>query len=376
MAAPATSNIICTILVSVGYKTHAEKSLSKKMAGSVEDVSRLIEMLRVKSYPAAVSEIKELQQFATSQGLVGDLQLWDVPYWSERYREHQYNYTEEELRPYFALPNVLDGLFSLAQRLFDIKIEEPTESEKQDIHLWNNDVRFFNIKDGKTGEYLASFFLDPYSRPAEKRGGAWMDGCLGRSRALNTKPVAYLVCNGSPPIGDEPSLMTYREVVTLFHEFGHGLQHMLTKVEYGDAAGISNVEWDAVELPSQFMENWCFDKNTLYTFAKHYKTNEPLPEELFEKVTKAKNYQAGLAMIRQLLFGSIDMQLHSTYDPSGKELTPFDIYQQIAPKYTVIPPLEDDKFLCGFSHIFAGGYSAGYYSYKWAEVMSADGEYV
>ena len=191
-------------------------------------------------------------------------------------------------------------------------------------------------------------------------------------KALSTKPVAYLVCNGSPPVGEKPSLMTFREVETLFHEFGHGLQHMLTRVEYGDAAGISGVEWDAVELPSQFMENWAYDKPTLYKFAKHYSSGDPLPLDLFDKVKKAKNFQSGLGMVRQLLFSAVDMKLHSEYDPSDASQSPFDVFQSIATNYAVVPPLKDDRFLCSFSHIFAGGYSAGYFSYKWAEVMSAD----
>jgi oligopeptidase A len=188
---------------------------------------------------------------------------------------------------------------------------------------------------------------------------------------MGKKPVAYLICNGSPPVGDKPSLMTFREVETLFHEFGHGLQHMLTRVEEGDAAGINNVEWDAVELPSQFMENWCYDRPTINNFAKHYETGEPIPEELFQKIKNAKNFQAGLKMLRQLFFGSMDMQLHSSFDPSG-EKTCFDVQHELAKEFTVVPPLPEDRFLCAFGHIFAGGYSAGYYSYKWAEVMSAD----
>eukprot|EP01038_Epipyxis_sp_PR26KG_P012317 gene12317-16521_t len=352
----------------LGYKSFAEKSLSAKMAPSVDAVLELIEMLREKSMPAAIKEIHELKEFARSQGFTDDLSLWDIPFWSERLREKQYEFEEEELRPYFSLPIVLNGLFKLARRLFGVIIE-PADGQAQ---VWSDDVKFFNIKDEKTGEYIASFYLDPYSRPAEKRGGAWMDVCLGKSKVLERKPVAYLICNGSPPVGDKPSLMTFREVETLFHEFGHGLQHMLTKVEHGDAAGINNIEWDAVELPSQFMENWCYDRPTLYEFARHYESNEPLPEELFQKIKAAKNFQAGLQMIRQLFFGAMDMQLHSDkFDPFGNK-SPFEIQHELAKIYTVIPPLPEDRFLCSFGHIFAGGYSAGYYSYKWAEVMSAD----
>lgn len=353
----------------LGYKCHADKSLSKKMAPNAAAVLDLIEMLREKSMPAAMKELDELRLFAKAEGFTEELSLWDVPFWSERMREKLYEFQEEELRPYFALPTVLEGLFKLANRLFGVTIV----SADGTAQVWNEDVRFFNIIDDSTGEHIASFYLDPYSRPAEKRGGAWMDTCLGKSRVIGTKPVAYLTCNGSPPVGDKPSLMTFREVETLFHEFGHGLQHMLTRVEHGDAAGINNVEWDAVELPSQFMENWCYDKSSLYEFARHYETGEPLPEELFNKIKAAKNFQAGMMMIRQLFFGAMDMQLHSEqFDPYDDKQSIFTVQHELAKKYTVIPPLPEDRFLCSFGHIFAGGYSAGYYSYKWAEVMSAD----
>ena len=236
------------------------------------------------------------QSFAVSKGFSEPLALWDIPFWSERLREESYGYEAEQLKPYLSLESVLTGLFDLAERLFGVKVE-PADGQAQ---IWNENVRFFNIRDKATGEHIASFFLDPYARPAEKRGGAWMDVCVGRSKVLDRKPVAYLVCNGSPPVGDRPSLMSFDDMETLFHEFGHGLQHMLTRIEHGDAAGatirdmldtnymiflgINNVEWDAVELPSQFMENWCYDKPTLFGFAKHYETGEPMPEELFEKV--------------------------------------------------------------------------------------------
>ena len=352
----------------LGFKSHAEKSLSRKMAPNAKAVLDLIEQLRVVSYPAALKELDELKAFAKSKGFNDEITLWDIPFWSERLRENRYEFSEEELRPYFKYENVLDGLFALSSRLFAITIK-PADGEAQ---VWNSDVRFFKIYDNRNGEHIASFYLDPFSRPSEKRGGAWMDAPIGKSRVMNTKPVAYLTCNQSPPVGTKPSLMTFREVETLFHEFGHGLQHMLTTVPHAEAAGISNVEWDAVELPSQFMENWCYDKKTLYGFAKHYETGEPLPLDLFEKVKAAKLFQSGLQMMRQLFFGSIDMELYSdNYDPYGK-VTPFEVQQNLAKKFTVIPPLPEDRFLCSFGHIFAGGYSAGYYSYKWAECMSAD----
>lgn len=352
----------------LGYECFADMSLASKMAPNTQAVADLTEMLLAKAYPAAQRELEEVKAFAVAAGCNDELNLWDLTFWGERLREKQYEFEEEELRAFFPLPSVLNGLFELAERLFGVKIQA-ADGEAQ---VWNDSVMYFNIHDATTNEYIASFYLDPYSRPAEKRGGAWMDVCVGKSRVLNKKPTAYLTCNGSPPVGDKPSLMTFREVETLFHEFGHGLQHMLTKVEYGDAAGINGVEWDAVELPSQFMENWCYDKPTLYSFAKHYETGEPLPEVLFEKVKAAKNFQAGLQTIRQLFFGSMDMHLHSqAYDPNGNK-TIFDVQNELAAKFTVMPPLPEDRFLCAFGHIFAGGYSAGYFSYKWAEVMSAD----
>ena len=327
-------------------------------------------MLREKALPAAKKELEVLTEFAKSNGFDGEsLALWDVPYWSERQSEKLFGFEEEELRPYFALPNVLSGLFGLCSRIFDVRIEEA----KGDAPVWHPDVQFFKVLDGPTGEHLASFYLDPYARPEDKRGGAWMGTCVGSSKVLDRKPVAYLTCNGSPPVDGKPSLMTFNEVTTLFHETGHGLQHMLTEVEHAPAAGINGVEWDAVELPSQFMENWCYDEGTVYGagMATHYETGEPLPRDLFDQLCAQRTYMAGSGMLRQLYFGVLDMELHHRYDPKGKE-SPFDVQKKNAAQYTVLPPLDDDRFLCAFSHIFAGGYSAGYYSYKWAEVLSAD----
>jgi len=351
----------------LGYPDYATMSLASKMAPSAASVTDLSEMLLAQAMPAAQKEMEELREFARGRGFAEELSLWDVPFWSERLREASYEYEEEELRAYFPLPSVLNGLFQLIERLFDVKVVEAAGQAQ----VWHDDVTFWHINDAATGTHIASFYLDPYSRPAEKRGGAWMDVCINKSRVMDKKPTAYLTCNGTPPVGSKPSLMTFREVETLFHETGHGLQHMLTQIPYGDAAGINGVEWDAVELPSQFMENWCYDKPTLYSFAKHYETGEPLPLDLFEKVKAAKNFQAGLGTIRQLFFGTMDMTLHSSaYDASKQSI--FDVQHELAARFTAIPPLPDDRFLCSFSHIFAGGYSAGYYSYKWAEVMSAD----
>lgn len=231
---------------------------------------------------------------------------------------------------------------------------------------------FFRVMDVDSGSHIASFFLDAYSRPGEKRGGAWMADCMGRSKVLGNKPVAYLTCNGSPPVGSKPSLMTFAEAETLFHEFGHGLQHMLTHVDESDVAGINGVEWDAVELPSQFMENWLYHKATVDDFAAHYETGEPLPADVFEKIRGSRVFMAGIGMLRQLQIGALDMELHGRYSPGAADTNAFDVQRRMATKYAVLPPLEEDRFLCSFAHIFAGGYAAGYYSYKWAEVLSAD----
>ena len=300
------------------------------------------------------------------------LQHWDIGFWAERQREEKFAFTSEELRPYFPLPQVLDGLFGLVKRLFGV-IVTPADGQAP---IWHEDVRYFQIAD-QHGETIAYFYLDAYSRPAEKRGGAWMDACINRRKIKENGtttirlPVAYLICNQTPPVDGNPSLMVFDEVETLFHEFGHGLHHMMTKVDYLGAAGINNVEWDAVELPSQFMENWCYDRKTLFDMAKHYETGEPLPEHYYQKLLAARNYMSGSAMLRQLDFSSVDLELHYRYSPHGQE-TIADVRQRIAKLTTVLPSLPEDAFLCAFGHIFEGGYAAGYYSYKWAEVLSAD----
>ncbi|MDZ7963264.1 MAG: M3 family metallopeptidase [Aulosira sp. DedQUE10] len=358
----------------LGFHNFAELSLASKMAPNVEAVEALLEELRRVSYDAAVKDLAALKAFAASKGAkeAADLKHWDISFWAERQREEKFSFTAEELRPYFPLPQVLDGLFGLVNRLFGVTVT-PADGQAP---VWHEDVRYFQIAD-ETGAPIAYFYLDPYSRPAEKRGGAWMDVCINRGKitengVTNVRlPVAYLICNQTPPIDGKPSLMTFNEVETLFHEFGHGLQHMLTQVDYTDAAGINNVEWDAVELPSQFMENWCYERPTLFGMAKHYETGEPLPEHYYQKLIAARNYMSGSGMLRQLHFSSVDIELHSRYHPGGAE-TPADVRQRIAKTTTVLPPLPEDAFLCAFGHIFGGGYAAGYYSYKWAEVLSAD----
>ncbi|MEB3343493.1 M3 family metallopeptidase [Okeania sp.] len=358
----------------LGFKSYAELSLASKMAPSVAAVEKLLEELRSVSYDAAYKDLEDLKAYAASKNApeANDLKHWDTSFWSERLREAKFSFTAEELRPYFPLPQVLDGLFALVKRIFGINITVADGTAP----VWHEDVRYFQVSD-ETNTPIAYFYLDPYSRPSEKRGGAWMNECVTRTKIVENGettlrlPVAYLQCNQTPPINDRPSLMTFSEVETLFHEFGHGLQHMLTKVDYAGAAGINNIEWDAVELPSQFMENWCYDRSTLFGMAKHYETGETLPEHYYQKLLAARNYMSGSAMLRQLHFALVDIELHHRYQPGGKE-TVVDVRKRIAETTTVLQPLPEDSFLCVFGHIFSGSYAAGYYSYKWAEVLSAD----
>jgi oligopeptidase A len=344
------------------------------MAPDVATVERFLEELRQASFTAAQQDLEDLRDCASAAGAAEaeNLGHWDLALWAERLREQRYDFNDEELRPYFPLPRVLDGLFTLVQRLFAVQVR-PADREAP---VWHEDVRFFRVYDDQERP-IAAFYLDPYSRPAEKRGGAWMDECVGRSRILAAPgqtvrlPVAYLICNQTPPVDGKPALMSFHEVKTLFHEFGHGLHHMLTTVDYGLAAGIHNVEWDAVELPSQFMENWCYHRETLMGMSAHVESGEPLPQELYHKLCTARTYRAGSLMLRQLYFACLDIALHHHFDPQGSA-TPFDVQQRVAALTTVLPPLPEDRFLCSFGHIFAGGYAAGYYSYKWAEVLSAD----
>ncbi len=354
----------------LGYNTYAEMSVATKMADDVAAVDALEEKLRVVSYEHAQKDHQALMGFAREHMGEADFNIenWDAAFFAERLKEQQYALSDEVLRPYFQFPKVLDGLFALATKIFDIQV---VAADGQ-VDVWHPDVRYFEVQD-LGGKQIANFYLDPYSRPAEKRGGAWMNAFYGREVKSDATqpPLALLVCNQTPPVGDKPSLMSFREVETLFHEFGHSLQHMLTTVDYPQAAGINNVEWDAVELPSQFMENWCYHQETLLGLTEHVDTGEPLPNDLYEKIIAAKNYRAGSGFLRQLYFGNLDLELHHRFDPEGEEQVE-DVKKRIADKNTVIPPLAEDRFLCAFGHIFSGGYAAGYYSYKWAEVLSAD----
>ena len=352
----------------LGFHSYADLSLASKMAPDVVSVEEMSTELKATAKAHAIEDMEDLRQLAKEMGTTEPLAHWDIPFWSERLCEKRFDYTDEQLRPYFPLPRVLDGLFGLSGWLFGIAIE-PADGEAP---VWHPDVRYFKVFDDD-GKRLASFYLDPYSRPHEKRGGAWMDDCLDR-RWVNGElrlPVVHLCCNGTPPVGNNPSLMSFTEVVTLFHEFGHGLQCMLSTVDFASVAGINGVEWDAVELASQFMENWCYHKPTLMGITAHYETGDPLPEDLFEKIVAAQTFRAGSMMMRQLELGITDMELHSSFDPDGKE-SAFELHRRIVREMSVLPPLEDGRFLCAFSHIFAGGYAAGYYGYKWAEVLSAD----
>jgi oligopeptidase A len=358
----------------LGFANFAELSLASKMAPNVAAVETLLESLRGASFEAAKQDLADLRAFAISKDAAeaNDLKHWDLAFWSERLREAKFDFNAEELRPYFPLEQVLSGLFNLAHKLFGITI---TAADGQ-APVWHPDVRYFQVANEQQ-QPIAYFYLDAYSRPAEKRGGAWMADCISRSKITDHNgstirlPVAYLTCNQTPPVDGKPSLMTFGEVETLFHEFGHGLQHMLTTVDFVGASGISNVEWDAVELPSQFMENWCYDRPTLLSLGKHYETGEPLPEQYFQKILAARTFMSGSGMLRQIHFSWLDLELHGRYIPGGSESIA-DVRNRLAKISMVIPPLPEDNFLCSFGHIFAGGYAAGYYSYKWAEVLSAD----
>lgn len=353
----------------LGYSTHAEVSLAEKMADNVDAVDALIARLRAAAYPAAGRDLEAVRAFAAEHGQAEPIMNWDVAFWSERMREAKFGFSSEDLRPYFQFPRVLEGLFELTQQIFGVTVA-PADGVAS---VWHEDVSYFTLQNA-AGDPVASFYLDPYSRPATKRGGAWMNPA--RSRYLRpdgelTLPAAYLVCNQTLPADDKPSLMTFNEVITLFHEFGHGLQQILTTVDDPEVAGVHGVEWDAVELPSQFMENWCYHRPTLMAMSCHVDSGEPLPDELYKKLCEARTFMAGTATLRQLLFAALDMELHHRFEP-GAELEPNDVKRRIGADFTHLPFIDDDRFLCGFAHIFAGGYAAGYYSYKWAEVLSAD----
>ena len=351
----------------LGFKNYAERSLARKMADTPEHVINFLNDLADHSHHAAQQELDELKAFANDQHGLDELQAWDIAYYSEKLREHKYNINQEQLKPYFPVTKVVPGMFDVVKQLYGIDIKQV-----EGVDTWHTDVRFYEITDNE-GNIRGQFYLDLYARE-NKRGGAWMDDCMGRHRMLNGElqiPVAFLTCNLSQPVGDKPALFTHDEVTTLFHEFGHGLHHMLTRIDYIGVSGINGVAWDAVELPSQFMENWCWEKEALDVITGHYETAEPLPTELFDKMYAAKNFQSAMQMVRQLEFSLFDFRLHAEYDPA-KGAHVQETLDEVRRHVAVVDIPAFNRFQHGFTHIFAGGYAAGYYSYKWAEVLSAD----
>ncbi len=348
----------------LGFAHYGEYSLATKMAETPDQVVGFLTDLAEKSRAVAQRDYDALAAYAQTQGLA-DPQAWDLTFYGEKLKEEKYSVSQEALRPYFPMPQVLSGLFEVAGRLFDIQVQEVAEFDS-----WHADARLFEIS--REGEVIARFFLDAYARD-KKRGGAWMDDCRVRRRLDDGSiqlPVAYLVCNFSAPVGDDPALLNHNEVTTLFHEFGHGLHHMLTRIDVADVSGINGVPWDAVELPSQFLENWCWEPEALALIAGHYQTGEPLPQAMLDKMLAAKNYQSGMMMARQLEFSLFDYCLHMEYVAGETEVQA--VLQRIRDQVAVVQAPAFNRFQHGFSHIFAGGYAAGYYSYKWAEVLSAD----
>jgi len=350
----------------LGFDNYAQLSLATKMADKPTDVTLFLEDLVEKSLPQARKDLQELKQFAQQEYGLNEINAWDVGYYSEKMRQHCYELSQEEVKTYFPASKVIQGLFAVVNKLYGLQISEISEFDR-----YHADVRFFEIKD-KNDKLRGQFYLDLYAR-GKKRGGAWMDDCVGRKKIGNEIqiPVAYLTCNFTPPVAETPALLTHDEVTTLFHEFGHGLHHLLTQVDYLGVSGINGVEWDAVELPSQIMENWCWEKEALALMSAHYQTGEPLPENLYNKMLAAKNFQAGMVMVRQLEFSLFDFKIHQEFDPQqGGRIYP--ILTEIRARVAVILPPDFNRFAHAFSHIFAGGYAAGYYSYKWAEVLSSD----
>ena len=348
----------------LGFKNYAELSLATKMADTPAQVTEFLDTLAKRAKPYAERDMQELSDYAKKLG-INDMQAWDVAYVSEKLREEKYAFSDQEVKQYFPEDKVLAGLFKVTETIFGVQVR------KADAPLWHQDAAFYEINDSNQ-KPIAYFYLDLYARN-NKRGGAWMDECITRRKkeAGIELPVAYLTCNFSAPVGGKPALFTHDEVITMFHEFGHGLHHMLTQVDEYGVSGIKGVEWDAVELPSQFMENFCWEWDVLRHMTKHVDTGAQLPRELFDKMVAAKNFQAGMQTVRQIEFSLFDMRLHGDFDPNGKQ-TALDLIEQVRDEVSVLRPPKWNRFPNSFSHIFAGGYAAGYYSYKWAEVLSAD----
>ncbi len=359
----------------VGFEHYAALSIDAKMAASVDEVWALLEELEAAARPAAEEERRALESWLREYDMGERLEPWDVNFVSERLREERYDYDNEALRAYLQMPRVLEGLFSLTERLYGVAIREVAAGS---VPVWEENVRFYEVI--REGEVMAGFFVDPYARPGEKRGGAWMNTVVGRSRVLaaggrtSSVPVALFVMNGRPPEGGRPALMSLDEVRTLFHEFGHATQHMFTEIEEGGASGMNLVEWDAVELASQFNEYWMEHKPFFKSMTAHVETGEPLDDETIDRILASRNFMAGSATLRQLLFAKVDLVLHQHYGLPGSDpqVTPFQMEREVAQQTAVMPMLEDESQLPAFGHLFAGGYAAGYYSYKWAEVLAAD----
>ncbi|MGS0681687.1 oligopeptidase A [Shewanella sp. 125m-7] len=350
----------------LGFDSYADKSLATKMAESPAQVLDFLTELAARSKTQGETELAELTEFAEKECGVTELEAWDLSFYAEKLKHHRYEISQELLRPYFPEDKVLSGLFYTVSRLFGL-----TVTERKEFDTYHKDVRFFDITDSNN-EHRGSFYLDLYAREG-KRGGAWMDDCRARRKTENglQDPVAYLTCNFNAPVAGKPALFTHDEVTTLFHEFGHGIHHMLTKIDVGGVSGISGVPWDAVELPSQFMENWCYEEEALAEISGHYETGEPLPKAMLDKMLAAKNFQSGMMMLRQLEFSLFDFKMHLEFDPAkGAEIQ--QKLDEVREQVAVIKAAEFNRFQHSFAHIFAGGYAAGYYSYKWAEVLSAD----
>ncbi|RTR38222.1 oligopeptidase A [Shewanella canadensis] len=350
----------------LGFDSYAHKSLATKMAQTPEQVLEFLNELASRSKEQGKTELAELTEFAGKEFGATDLSPWDLSFYAEKLKHHRYEISQELLRPYFPEDKVLSGLFYTVNRLFGLKI-----TEQKEFDTWHKDVRFFSIEDSE-GEHRGSFYFDLYAREG-KRGGAWMDDCRVRRQTTSgmQNPVAYLTCNFNAPVDGKPALFTHDEVTTLFHEFGHGIHHMLTKIDVAGVSGINGVPWDAVELPSQFMENWCFEEEALAEISGHFETGEPLPKVMLDKMLAAKNFQSGMGMLRQLEFSLFDFRMHLEYSPEEGANIQAKL-DEVRSQVAVIKAADFNRFQHSFAHIFAGGYAAGYYSYKWAEVLSAD----
>jgi len=350
----------------LGFKNFAELSLETKMAESPDAVERFLLDLSGKARKFAQAELDELKAYARKRDGLDDFQPWDAAYYSEKLKEEKLGFSEEQLRPYFPAPQAIKGMFALVERLYGVKIERV-----EHVATWHKDVTTYALREAD-GTDIGLFYLDPYARQ-DKRGGAWMDECLGRRRTHSglQLPVAYLTCNFAPPLGNDPALLTHDEVLTLFHEFGHGLHHLLTRVDEAAVSGIRGVAWDAVELPSQFMENWAYDRDTLNGFAHHWQTGAAIPDELLKKLQASRSFQSGLATVRQIEFALFDLRLHRDYKVENGARV-LETLNQARSEVSVLLPPAWNRMPNSFSHVFAGGYAAGYYSYKWAEVLSAD----